>query len=49
MSFVTLNLKGQLNVYKIKNPDYPGIDTCTLAWSTSVNDILRRQTHAAQA
>jgi hypothetical protein len=48
MSFATLNLKGILNVYKVKNPDYAGIDTCTLAWTTSVLDILRRQTNQAQ-
>ena len=47
MSFATLNLKGVLNVYKIKNPDYSEIDTCTLAWTTSVTDLLRRQTQLA--
>ncbi|CDW71962.1 protein hira [Stylonychia lemnae] len=48
MSFTTLNLKGQLNIYKMKNVDYPSVDTCMLLWSASVIEILRIQSQLAQ-
>lgn len=47
MSFVTINFKGNLNVYKIKNLEYPSIDTCTIDWSTNVTDVLRTQSQNA--
>lgn len=42
-----VSLKGMVYVYKVRNPDHPSIETCTLEWNASIADILRSKTQTA--
>ena len=44
MYFVAATLKGMINLYKVKNPEQPSIDSVTLEWQASIVEILKLKT-----
>jgi hypothetical protein len=36
-----VTLKGMVYVYRVRNPDHPSIETCTLEWNASIAEVLK--------
>ena len=43
-TLVGITLKGGVHVYKIRNPDYPTLESVQLEWQASIIEILRTRT-----
>lgn len=50
LAFAVLTIKGNLSVYKVKNPNDQSslslIDACSLSWQTSIADVLRQRNNS---
>ena len=42
-----VTLKGMVYLYKVRNPDHPSIETCTLEWNASFADVLKAKSQQA--
>ena len=46
-AFATVSFKGQVSLFKVKNPDYPSVDSCTMLWQCNITEILKiRNSHS---
>lgn len=43
MRFVTLTLKGTVNVYRVKDVYQQSLDSVALEWTASLTDVLKQR------